>query len=287
MNITKANTRFYTGATIEQNAAKQTGKTVQSSGSTRIFAAGFGQSNPLEAQMEERKATAMEKAKKLLDDVFAAEKSIDDDLAERVNRIKVSEQAIVDANKELHALEEEKEKLKEQYGITGEETEEELSEEYKMQRDELTRYGEPYHQTVADAKKVIEEERRIISAIEVERLKSDPMVGASEQAEEILDSAEEDIAGKVVDAAVEHMQEKAEDAREKQEAEEEKAKLEEAKRREREERRKEAELPDVPMQELLNLEQARGEMKQEVDTMLTEMKLLAEDIKGSMVDEEL
>ena len=56
--------------------------------------------------------------------------------------------------------EEEKEKLKEQYGITGEETEEELPAEYKMQRDELTRYGEPQHQVIADAKKLIEESRK-------------------------------------------------------------------------------------------------------------------------------
>lgn len=283
MNITQTTTRFYTGAMQNQSAEKAAGNTDK----TRLFAGGIGMQNPLDAQIEEKRATAMEKAKKLLGDVFAAEKSIDDDLAERANRIRESEQAIVDANKELATLQDEKEKLKEQYGITGEETEEELSEEYKMQRDELIRYGEPYHQTIADAKKIMEEERRIISAIEVERLKSDPMVGASEQAEEILNSAEEEIAGMVMDVAVEHMQEKAEEAKEKQEAEEEKAELEEAKRKEREERRKEAELPEVPMQELLNLEQARGEMKQEVDTMLIEMKLLAEDIKGGMVDEEL
>ena len=47
-------------------------------------------------------------------------------------------------------MEEKKEKLKEQYGITGEENEEMLPEEYKMQRDELTRYGEPYHRTIAE-----------------------------------------------------------------------------------------------------------------------------------------
>ena len=91
----------------------------------------------------------------------------------------------------------------------------------------------------------------------------------------------------VMDAAVDNLKEQAEEAKEKQEAEEEKAELEEAKRKEREERRKEAEISDVPVQELLTLERARGEMKQEVDNMLTEMKLLAEDIKGSMVDEEL
>lgn len=283
MNITQTTTRFYTGTMQNQNAEKATG----TADKTRLFAGGIGMQNPLAVQIEEKRTTAMEKAKKLLGDVFAAEKSIDDDLAERANRIKESEQAIVDANKELSALEEEKEKLKEQYGITGEETEEMLPEEYKMQRDELTRYGEPYQQTIAEAKKVIDEEQKVIAAVKVERLKRAPMVGASEQAEDMLESAEEEIAGMVVDAAVEHMQEQAEEAREKQEAEEEKAELEEAKRKEREERREQAELSEVPMQELLSLEQVRGEMKQEVDNMLTEMKLLAEDIKGSMVDEEL
>ena len=285
MKITES-TRLYIGSNAEQSMEPQLGKSVQSD-RTRLFAAGISTQNPLDTQIAEKRAAAMEKAKKLIGDVFAAEKSVDDDLAERANRIKESEQAIVSANKELAKFEEEKEKLKEQYGITGEETEEELPAEYKMQRDELTRYGEPQRQVINEAKKVIEEERKVIAAIAVERLKTDPMVGATEQAEELLASAEEEIAGMVVDAAVENLKEKAEEAKEKQEAEEEKAELEEAKRKEREERRKEAEISDVPVQELLQLEQVRGEMKQEVDNMLTEMKLLAEDIKGSMVDEEL
>lgn len=270
----------YIGQMVEQNKEQQTGK-------IRLFAGNIVTQNPLDIQIAEKRTTAMEKARKLVGDVFAAEKSVDDDLAERANRIKESEQAIVDANKELAAFEEEKEKLKEQYGVTGEETEEQLPAEYKMQRDELTRYGEPQRQVINEAKKVIEEERRVIAAITVERLKTDPMVGASEQAEELLASAEEEITGIVMDAAVNNLKEQAEEAKEKQEAEEEKAELEEAKRKEREERRKEAEHLDIPMQELLHLEQTRGEMKQEVDNMLTEMKLLAEDIKGSVVDEEL
>lgn len=286
MRITE-NTRLYLGQPVKQTAEKQTEKTTTSSGKVRVLAAGTGIQNPLDAQIEEKRAAAMEKAKKLVSDVFAAEKSVDNDLLERANRIKETEQSIVDANKELAKLEEEKEKLKEQYGVTGEETEEILPAEYKMQRDELTRYGEPYYQTIKEAKKVVEEERKIISAIEVQRLKTDPMVETSKQAEELFGSAEKEIAGMTLDAAVENLKEKADEAKEKQEAEEEKAELEEAKREEREERRKEADLAEMPMQELLHLEQARGEMKQEVDNMLTEMKLLAEDIKGSMVDEEL
>ena len=279
--------RFYIGQTREQNTERKVERNGQNTDRVRMFVAGAGMQNPLDAQIAEKRTAAMEKAKKLIGDVFAAEKSVDDDLAERANRIKESEQAIVDANKELAKFEEEKEKLKEQYGITGEETEEEFPAEYKMQRDELTRYGEPQRQVINDAKKVIEEERKVIAAITVERLKTDPMVGATEQAEELIASAEEEIAGMVMDTAVENLKEKAEEAKEKQEAEEEKAELEEAKRKEREERWKEAELSDVPVQELLQLEQTRGKMKQEVDNMLTEMKLLAEDIKGSMVDEEL
>jgi len=286
MKITE-NAKLYVGGTIEQNSENQVEPKVQPSDKVRMFAGNIGTQNPLDTQIAEKRATAMEKAKKLLSDVFAAEKSIDDDLAERANRIKESEQTIVDANKELAVLEEEKIKLKEQYGITGEETEEELPVEYKMQRDELARYGEPQRQVIKEAQDTIEEERKVIAAITVERLKSDPMVETSKQAEELLTSAEEEIAGMVTDAAVEHMQEEAKKAKKKQEAEEEKAELEEAKRKERDERRKEVELSDVPVQELLNLEQVRGELKQEVDQMLVEMKLLAEDIKGSMVDEEL
>ena len=285
MKITES-TRLYVGSSIEQNTEKKLGKSAQND-ETRLFAGNISTQNPLDTQIAQKRATAVEKAKKLIGDVFAAEKSVDDDLAERANRIKESEQAIVDANKELAKFEAEKEKLKEQYSVTGEETEEKLPAEYKMQRDELTRYGEPQHQFIEEAKKVIEEEQKVIAAITVERLKTDPMIGATEQAEEMLASAEEEIANMVMDAAVENLQEKTEEAKEKQEAEEEKAELEEAKRKEREERRKEAELSDVPVQELLNLEQVRGELKHEVDQMLTEMKLLAEDIKGSMVDEEL
>jgi len=279
MKITES-TRICIGSPIEQNKEKQTNK-------TRLFAGNISTQNPLDAQIAEKRTAAIEKAKKLVAGVFAAEKSVDDDLTERANRIKESEQAIVDANKKLAEFEEEKEKLKEQYGVTGEETESTLPTEYKMQRDELTRYGEPQRQTIEEARKTIEEERKVIAAIAVERLKSDPMVETSKQAEEMLASAEEEIAGMVVDAAVEHLQEEAKEAKEKQETEEEKAELEAAKRKEREERRKEAEIVDMPVKELLNLEQVRGELKQEVDQMLVEMKLLAEDIKGSMVDEEI
>lgn len=270
----------------ERYEEKQSEKKV-SSDKGHFFAGGIGMQNPLDSQIAQKRATAMEKAQKLLGDVFAAEKSVDDDLKERAARMKESEQAIVDANKELKAFDEEKEKLKEQYGITGEETEEELPEEYKMQRDELTRYGEPYRQIITEAGKTIEEEQKVIAAIKVERLKSAPMVAASKEADELLESAEKEVYEILIDEAVDNIEEDAKEAKEKQEKLEEQAELEEAKQKEREERRKQPDVSELPVQKLLNLEQSRGEMQQEVDNMLTDMKLLAEDIKGSMVDETL
>ncbi|MBO5353299.1 MAG: hypothetical protein J6A77_08390 [Lachnospiraceae bacterium] len=280
-------TRFYAGASLEKITKHTTEQTKQSADTSRMFAGNFARESSIPDRIAEKRETAMEKAKKLLGDVFAAEKMIDDDLMERANRITESEQSIVEANKELANLREEQEKLKEQYGVTGTETEKQLPEEYKMQRDELKRYGDPYRQTIAEAQDVIEEERRIISAIQVERLKSDPMVAASKQAEETLESANQEIIGMLVDEVKETMSEHMEEAKEKQELEEKKQELEEAKREEREQRKEQAELLEVPVKELLSLEQVREEMKQEVDTMLVEMKLLAEDIKGSMVDAEL
>lgn len=285
MKITGNTNRMYGNTTGKSQEETQVEKNKKMSVGGHMFAGSIGVQSPFQSQIDDKRASAMEKAKKLIGDVFAAEKSVDDDLKERAERIKESEQSIVDANKELASLREEKEKLKEQYGITGEETEAELPEEYKMQRDELTRYGEPYRETITDASKVIKEEQKVIAAVKVERLKSNPMVEASKEADELLASAEKEVYGMLMDEVVEHLEEDTKEAKEKQEKLEEEAKLEEAKRKEREERREQADLSDVPVQELLNLEQSRSEMKQEVDHMLTEMKLLAEDIKGSMVDE--
>lgn len=282
MRITNNQNGFYTGVNLTQGT-KETDKAKQQTGN-RFFAGTMSVGNSMEDRVEQKREEAMQEARKLLGDVFAAEKTIDDDLQERANRIQDSQQSIVDANKALSSLQEEQEELKEQYGITGEETEEELPEEYKMQRDELNRYGEPYHQTIAEAQDVIKEETAIIAGVKLERLKSSPMVAASKEADAVLEAAEKEILGMYMEAGKETIDEKMEENEEKQEKLEEEKELEEAKQKEREEK---TELPEVTTKQLLKLDSVKTEMKQEVDTMLANMKLVAEDIKGSMVDTEV
>lgn len=309
MRITQDNARFFTGMA----AGGASEKVNQGAKQGRMFTGKMAES--LDTQISEKREEAMQKAKKLLGDVFATEKSIDDDLLDRAKRIKTSEQEIVSANKELKALREEQMALKEQYGITEDSAEQEELEllikkaesqklnsgvvlteeekeqlalieergmtEYQSQYFELERFGEPYRKTISEAQAVIKEETAIISAVKIERLKSCPMVGASKEAEEIMENANEEIIDMMLEEGRDTIEEKAEENKEKQEIAEEKKELEEEKRKEQ------TETPEVPVNELLHLENIRKEMKQEVDNMLTEMKLLVEDIKGSIVDTEL
>lgn len=285
MKITQSATRFYMGTSTETRMGGNVLETGQNKKTSKIFAGNTNITNSVTDSIAQKREEARAKAKKIVGDVFAAEKTVDDDLAERANRIKESEQSIVNANKELAKLREEQDELKEQYGITGEETEDMLPEEYKMERDELNRYGEPYRAIIAEAQDVIKEERAIISAVKIERLKSSPMVAASKEAEDVMEAANKEVISMLIDDTKDNIEEDMEKDKEKQEELKEEKELEEAKREEK--KQKQAELTDVPVQGLLQLEQIKDGVKQEVDTMLTDMKLLAEDIKGSLVDTEL
>lgn len=309
MRIAQDNVRFFNGVASAEASEKVTQGTKQG----RVFAGKVAES--FDTQISGKKEEAIQKAKKLLGDVFATEKSIDDDLLERAKRIKTSEQQIVCANKELKALREEQIALKEQYGITEDSTEQEELEllikkaksqkpdsqvtltkeekeqlalieergmtEYQSQYFELERFGEPYQKTISEAQAIIKEETSIVSAVKLERLKSCPMVGASKEAEELMENANKEILDMMLEEGIDKIEEVAEENKEKQEMLEEKKELEEEKQKEQ------MEATEVPVNELLHLENVRKEMKQEVENMITEMKLLVEDIKGSVVDTEL
>ena len=308
MKIAQDSVTVFTGMVAGQTSQKVTQRTKQE----RMFIGKMADS--FDTQISEKREEAMQKAKKLVGDVFATEKSVDDDLLERAKRIKTSEQEIVSANKQLKALKEEQVALKEQYGITDDSKEQEELEllikerksqkldsgvvltdeekeqlasikergmtEYQSRYFELESFGEPYHKAVAEAKKVIQEETKIISAVKLERLKSCPMVGASKEAEAIVESANEEIVDMMVQDGVDKVQEHVEENKEKQEMLEEKKEAEEK-------QKEQTEVEEIPVNELLHLENVRKEMKQEVEHMITEMKLLVEDIKGSVVDTEL
>ena len=163
----------------------------------------------------------------------------------------------------------------------------------------------------------IQEYNRSIKAIKQERLKYHEMVDAQKKADKVLEAASREVIGLLMDEAKDHVDEeleeqveeakkKAEEKAEKEEKiEERKEKQEElearvdetrAEREEQEERRREAEERSREDAEILDsmLEAGMGgigvtkaDVKAAIKEMLHKMKLLEEDIKGSLIDEEV
>lgn len=247
--------------------------------------------NVQQDEILQKRQEARKKAVGLIKDVFVAEKAIDDDLKERQTKVNEANQDIQTALDELKELEKQKEELKNIYGDT---------EEYQRLAAEVDAYGEPFRMTIEDAKKVIVEENAIIRGIRLERLKSQPMTEATKQADEIMESANKEIIGMIVDAAKETVDANMEEAKEemeaaKEDAEELEEQVEKVQQRNDEleasieARRKEKQsddmvMSDIPVEQMLELDTIKTEVKQEVENIIHEMKLLTEDLKGTVVD---
>ena len=158
---------------------------------------------------------------------------------------------------------------------------------------------------------------RSITSIKQERLKTHGMVDAQKEADRILAQASQEVIGMLMDEAKDHvdreLEEKVEEARkEAEEKAEKEEKIEERKerqeelearideaqarnaeqeklRREAEERsREDADLLDSMMEAGMgNIGMTTSDVKAAIREMLHKMRLLEEDLKGSMVDEEV
>lgn len=287
-----------------------------------------------EDKIAQKKQQAREQAMGLVKNVFEADKAIDDDLAARAGKIENSKGEIAKAKEELKAIEQTKDELKKEYGITPDSQEQKDLELLEKRRDsmkigstiELTKeekerlavideqgltdyqkrsleqdsYGEVFRKTIDDETKVILEEQIIMREIGLERLKKNPMVEASKQAEEIMQAANKEIIGMVlqdgkdkVDEDMAETKEKMDEAKEKQEETEEQIeKIQERAeemqaiydRQKEEHERNKVDLPDLVTDKLLELDSVKSDVQQEVDKMMMDMKLLAEDLKGTVVD---
>ena len=130
-------------------------------------------------------------------------------------------------------------------------------------------------------------ENAIIRGTKLERLKHAPMVKAQKEAEAILDASSKEIIGMMMEEVKDTIDEETKEEREKaeklEEIQEEKEEFIEKQKEKREET--EELLENMPMKELVHMGQLKDEIKQEIKNIVNEMKLVAEDIKGAMVDE--
>ena len=213
----------------------------------------------------------------------------------------------------------------EEQGIEAEWTEEEESRIREMEGIPLTEYQkrcleiDQFQRIYENRNDVIKDQipayNGSIRAIRLERLKFHEMTDAQKKAEDVMEAASREVIGMLMEEAKDHMdeelEEKKEEAEEKAEAEaEQEEKIEDRKEdtvelenrideahiknEEQEELRREAEERSREDAVLLEgiMENGRGgtgslsDVQLDVKKMLHEMKLLEEDLKGSIIDEE-
>ncbi len=316
-------TSIYVG---ENNRSERNGLQNERNGKKRgsIFVGNMNQAlDPIAQKRQE----ARKKAMKVVGDVFADEKKIDDDMEARKDHIsqlrdgiKTAQEAISQIDKEkdqlreargiaidsqeqkdLELLQKEKDSFKLNSGVTlTDEDRKRLEEieaagltEYQKQALEMESYKSPYQKEIDEANKQILEESAIIKGVRLERLKSPPMVAASKEADAIIDAAEDEIMGMLIKEGKDYIdelhKEEEEAAKKKAEEEEEKEEQLEEIREDKEEQQEriEKKKTEVLTEQVLDLDEVQTNVKAEVENIVDKMNLVIEDIKGSVVDEKL
>lgn len=239
------------------------------------------QGGTLQDRIEQRKKEAQKQALKVVGDAFDGDKALDEDVENRYQNIK-------DLQEDRQRLLEEKENVEirqadlEKGYEAGEISEEDyLKEKKDLMKEELIRV-----QDLDENEAQVRQESDTIRATRIERLKHHAMVDAQEQAEEIMDAARDEIVDMVYEEGKDHVEEEAEKREEQaEEIKEEKEKQEEFIENQKEHREEEEEiLENMPTEEMVSLDRIQSDVQQEVQDILNKMKLIAEDVKGAVVD---
>lgn len=292
---------------------------------TAIFAgnSALTQDDPIKKKREE----ACKKAMKIVGDAFASEQKIDDDLASRKSHIDELRDNMNQAQAAMNQIDQEKNQLRESKGIAVDseeqkdlellekrsaskrvgsevsltkEDQERLAQidakgmtEYQKQAMEMEGYKAPYRKNISDSKKQIVEENAIIRGVMLERLKSNPMLDATQEADSIMEAADDEIMGMLIqegrDFINEKHQEEEEAAKEKAAEEKEKEEQIEAIREDTKEQKERVEKNKIEnlTEQVLDLDKAQTDIKAEVSDIVDKMSLVIEDIKGSVVDQQV
>ena len=155
------NISFYMGNNAVQRKHSEENKTIDGRGTAMA-------SDSIAA----KKAQAQKKAMKIIGDAFSGDKKIDDDLNERREKVRTLQKESGENRAAMKDLQDQREKLLEQ-GYAAD------SDEVKNLDEQVKSYAE----LISDTEDEIQMENAVVRQSKIERLKSDPMVKARDQAE--------------------------------------------------------------------------------------------------------
>lgn len=336
MVIKSAGTANGLFTTNERAAFSQTAPDRKSNGKT-IFA---GDMKKMTDTISVKREQAQKRALKIVGDVFDGEKSIDRDMQAMLDKCEELRDERLAYKESIAQIGNERGNLMELYGVSTDSEEYEnlellrkekesknltsgieLTDEEKDKLAQIHEAGitdfqkemlsldesvKEYEGKIAASEQAIQVIQKSWADMKIERLKSDPMVEASEQAEEIMLQANQEIIGELRKEAVEHVEEKLEEtvdaAKEQAEKkEEEQEKLEEQKEKQKElektiEKAKESsdstasnntvrhDVLEVDMDAITSYNSGKNKIDQELEKIMDELNLIMEDLKGAEVD---
>ena len=271
----------------------------------------------------QKKAQAQKQALKLVGDVFANDRKMDQDLEGRRERIRQLQQENGEYRRSIQDIENNREEFRKNSGVAADSDEErelqllakekeasfagssvrlsdeEREEIARIKEKGLTQYQQDslamkederyFAEAIHKGEQEIETENGIITGTKIERLKTHAMTDAQKEAEQIMQKASEDIVNLLVGEAKDHIEEELEEKKEAAKEEAEKREELQEKVDAAKERKKEQE---EFTEEILEATRGQGtgaagmnEAQQEIKDMMNKMKLIEEDIKGAAVDQ--
>ncbi len=325
------------------NAAEKSGESTRSgNGRTSIYGGNFNAAaDPIAARKKEAQAQAW----KVVSNAWKTDKAIDDSIQARRDHYKEMEKLRNEAVDSLGDVREDKEVLRELYGVEEDSQEqkdlellekerremrrpgsETLSEaersrleeihkgpltEYQKRALDLDKQAEIYEDQIEDAERRMRDDVADIRSIQTERIKSAPMPDAQKAAKEIMDAANDEIKGMLVEEAVEHIDEEQEEREEKaeesmEEKEEQEEQLEELKLKraiqeamiertkeaaeEAKEQARQNDAPEIEIGEMVDIAKGNSIAKdvgQSLSDIKSSLRVLEADLKGIKVDKEV
>lgn len=315
--------RIENNITVMSKTAKESEHIEKINGSKSgrtVFAGDLQGDFLLQDRIRQRKEKAQKQAMKIVDDAWNSDRKIYKDIDESNTHARELRQENGEMRAEQNALAERMEQLRQSYGVEPDSEEQkelellkkgqaamngfsgvELTEEerkqwseismkerteYQRRALELNKLSLSYEETLSQNTRKIEEENATVRGIRGVRRKVHTMEDAQDQADDVMEAAKDEIVGMVIDDAKEKLEEDKEQREEEaEEIKEEKEKQEEY-LEERKDRNDELEelIEDMPLDKMEDMDKAMSEVKQQIQNVLNQMNLVAEDVKGAQVD---
>ncbi|WP_310605258.1 hypothetical protein [Anaerosporobacter sp.] len=246
----------------------------------------------------QKRLQARKSAMKKIGDTFSKQLKIDQDITARQDHIVELEKDILGARAGLDQITESKAKLAEEYEGRLD------SDEYKVELKKLNDAEDEWKSRVQTAVNARDGESATIEAIHQALLKSDPMVNTMKEADKILDAANKEIIGELIDEAKESVDEDLEETIEEAKKIKEEKEEEEKKEVEREHKRdelenrtesakssKEISVENSSIREatetIQTVDATHNKIQKEIKILVKTQQLLEEDLKGLEVNQQI